>query len=112
MKGPKVFVPRPKRTRWQRFVYAVRYWDAGRNMAEVEGCWHLHQIVETERELYGEVRDLYALDHVEGPQHEHEAKMEDWKRRCAEAREAGRPEPPEPWNFGGCRLHWHEVVYR
>jgi hypothetical protein len=79
-----VATPRPQRSRLQRFLVALTFGDSGRNLAEVEGCWHLHQIAALEREVYGEVVSDSAREHVVG----------DGKSR-----------------FGACTLHWLRVEY-
>ena len=83
--------PRPRRTWLQRFLVALTMGDSGRNVAEVEGCWHLHRIADLEREVYGEVVSESARDHVEG------YPIPEGVRR--------------PLLGGGCTRHWTTVSY-
>lgn len=87
-----VETPEAQRTWWQRFLVALTMGDAGRNGAEVAGCWPLHRIADLERELYGEVVSGEARDHVEGTEDE----------RAAHPRSL----------LNGCTRHWTVVEYR
>jgi hypothetical protein len=54
--------PRP----WYRRAWAaLTLADAGKTQAEVDGCAHLHDIANRERDLYGKVVSLYVGDHVD-----------------------------------------------
>jgi hypothetical protein len=90
--------PEARRSWCQRFIVGLTMGDAGRNWAQVKGCWYLHQIAAMEREIYGDIVSEYVRDHVEGPP--------ETPRELIPGRQ------PPPRLIRGCWEHLSEVTYR